>query len=204
MGKVEEALKSEIARLARKEIRASQGALLAELRRQKKRASQLSQSVTALTRKVNALSTAVKTQAAEATSAEQAKTSRLSPGLIKKLRLRLGISQAQLARLINVSTVAIQFWESGRTKPNEANRAAIVALRKYGRRDVRQRLPEKKSKTASGKKSATKKSAAKKSATKKSAAKRSATKKSAAKKSAAKKAAGKKRAAKKRAARKAR
>ena len=162
MGKVEEALKSEIARLARKEIRTAQGALMAELRRQKKRVSQLTQSVTSLTRKVNALSTTVKTQAAEATSAEEAKTSRLSPGLIQKLRTRLGISQAELARLVGVSAVAIQFWESGRTKPNEANRAAIVALRKYGRRDARQRLAEKKSKTSSPKKPATKKAGRKK------------------------------------------
>ncbi|MFC1806013.1 helix-turn-helix domain-containing protein [Planctomycetota bacterium] len=65
---------------------------------------------------------------------------RLSPGLIKKLRKRLAISQAELAELIDVSTTTVAFWEQGRNRPTEESKAAIVALRKLGRRDVKRML----------------------------------------------------------------
>jgi len=68
---------------------------------------------------------------------------RLSPLLIKKLRARLGISQGQLARLVGVSGPAVAFWEQGKSRPEGQNRAALVALRGVGRREVKRMLAEK-------------------------------------------------------------
>ena len=62
---------------------------------------------------------------------------RISPGLIKKLRARLGITQGDLATLVGVSTSAVGFWEYGKAKPEGRNREALVALRKLGKREVR-------------------------------------------------------------------
>ena len=54
---------------------------------------------------------------------------RISPGLIKKLRKRLGITQRELAALVGVSGPAVQSWEQGNARPGGDNLAALVALR---------------------------------------------------------------------------
>jgi len=138
MGKIETVMKAEVARLARKEVRAAVAPLAGETRRLRKRVSELTQAVGELRRQARQGARLAKMQPqATAAGTPAAGQSRLSGGLIKKLRRRLGVSQSQLAALVGVSTVAIQFWESGRTRPNEENRAAVIALRNCGRRDVR-------------------------------------------------------------------
>jgi DNA-binding transcriptional regulator YiaG len=72
-----------------------------------------------------------------AAAPEEVKVARISPGLIKKLRARLGITQGDLATLVGVSTSAVGFWEYGKAKPEGRNREALVALRKLGKREVR-------------------------------------------------------------------
>jgi DNA-binding transcriptional regulator YiaG len=80
-------------------------------------------------------------QAAEraklAVAPEEVKAARISPGLIKKLRARLGITQGDLATLVGVSMSAVGSWEYGKAKPEGHNREALVALRKLGKREVR-------------------------------------------------------------------
>jgi len=75
-------------------------------------------------------------------SEEDAKAARLSPRLIQRLRKRLGISQMALARLLKVSGPAVAQWEAGRSKPRGQNRAALVSLRKVGKRDVKELLAQ--------------------------------------------------------------
>jgi DNA-binding transcriptional regulator YiaG len=75
--------------------------------------------------------------------AEEVKAARISPALIKKLRRRLGVSQGELAALVGVSAGAVAFWEQGRSRPRGRNKEALVALRKLGRRAVRNLLEEK-------------------------------------------------------------
>ena len=163
MGRIEDALKSEIARLARKEIRAALTPMAAELRRLRRRVSELSEAAGTLAKRVKVTSHLLHAQSPQLTvSKEEAKTSRLSPGLIKKLRSRLGVSRAQLAGLVGVSTVAIQFWESGRTKPNQENRDAVIALRTRGRRDVQALLAEKQAEAPSPKRKSAQNTAPKK------------------------------------------
>jgi DNA-binding transcriptional regulator YiaG len=82
--------------------------------------------------------------AAETVAADRAPAARLSPKLIRSLRTRLGISQAELARLTGVSAVAVGTWESGRSRPRPESKARIVALRSLGRREVRRLLSEQK------------------------------------------------------------
>ena len=143
MGKVETVLKAEIARLSRRETRRLMAKHVDELRRLRRR-------VTELARDVRALKTAraeeqVKTKiraAAETVAGAQATTVRMSPMLIRSLRNRLGISQAKLAKLVGVSTVAVGQWESGRSRPRSESKARIAALRSVGRREVKRLLAE--------------------------------------------------------------
>ena len=44
----------------------------------------------------------------------------LSPNKIKKIRRNAGVSQAVLAKIINVSVAAIKQWERGERKPSGA------------------------------------------------------------------------------------
>jgi DNA-binding transcriptional regulator YiaG len=80
-----------------------------------------------------------------AVSDAELKAARLSAGLIRKLRTRLRLTQATLARLVGVSAAAVVQWERGRSSPAAANRGALIALRRVGRRDVKAllaRVPE--------------------------------------------------------------
>jgi len=145
MPMLEQVLKAEIIRLAKKQIRAVCGPLARDVRELRRRVSQLSKTVVALDKMRAALEAK---RAAEGTKleapAEQVKAARLSPLLIKKLRQRLGISQGQLACLVGASRQAMAFWELGRSRPQGSNRAALVALRGIGRREVKGMLAGKK------------------------------------------------------------
>jgi DNA-binding transcriptional regulator YiaG len=144
MPKIEQILKSEITRLAKKQIRAACGPLAQEVRELKRRVSQLGKAVAGLDKlkaKVEAESVSedLKLEVPE----EELKAARLSPLLIKKLRARVGVSQAQLASLIGVSGPAVAHWEQGVSRPQGQNRAALVALRGIGKRQVKRMLAEK-------------------------------------------------------------
>ena len=73
-------------------------------------------------------------------SEDEARAARLSPGLIRKLRKRLALSQAAVARLVGVSPAAVVQWEQGRATPAGKNRAALVGLRRLGRRQAKRLL----------------------------------------------------------------
>jgi DNA-binding transcriptional regulator YiaG len=144
MGRVEEAVRSEIMRLVRRELRGVVLPLGKEVRQLRRGLGRLTKSVAGLERVV-----AAQVREAEArrdrleVSEEEAKTARLSARLIRALRTRLGISQGQLAVLVGVSTRAVTKWEQGMISPRGQNRATLVALRKLGRRDARRMLEQK-------------------------------------------------------------
>jgi len=137
MGKMEQTLKSEITRLARKEMRATYLPLRRDVRRLKRTVSALQKRVAVLVRlraELQAQRTAERARLAAAP--EEVKVARISPLLVKKLRKRLGITQGELATLVGVSSSAVGFWEYGKAKPEGHNREALVALRKLGKREV--------------------------------------------------------------------
>ena len=143
MGKVENVLKAEIARLSRRETRHLMTKHVEELRRLRRRVAELTHDVCAL--KAARAEEQVKTKiraATETVAGESAATIRMTPRLIRALRNRLGISQADLAKLVGVSTVAVGQWESGRSRPRAESKARIAALRSVGRREVRRLLAE--------------------------------------------------------------
>jgi len=137
MGKMEQTLKFEITRLAKKQVRATCLPLARDVRRLKRTVSALRKTVVVLSRlgaELQAQRTAERTKLAAAP--EEVKAARLTPWLIKKLRKRLGVSQGELATLVGVSTNAVGFWEQGKARPRGRNKEALVALRKLGKREV--------------------------------------------------------------------
>ncbi|MBI4010742.1 MAG: helix-turn-helix domain-containing protein [Candidatus Rokubacteria bacterium] len=141
MAKIETAIKEAILRGARRQARTLTTPLRREVRRLRLTVAQLRRDVAAL-RDVagqwqrTAQSTAWRPEVSET----ELRRARLSPRLIQKLRARLALSQAALARLAGVSTGAVVQWERGRSTPSGQNRRNLLALRKLGRRDVKRLL----------------------------------------------------------------
>jgi len=144
MGKLEGIIKSEIVRLAKREIRKISVPLVKDVRLLKNTVSQLRKTVLALERFAARQESKLKKEEIllEATS-EEVKGSRFSPRLIRSLRKHLGITQKELAILAGVTVGAIHQWESGIFVPRAQKKSVLVALRKLGRREVRELLEEK-------------------------------------------------------------
>ena len=144
MGKMETIIKSEVQRLAKREIHKILAPLAQDIRFLKNKVSQLQKIVLLLERSIaNQQELSGIREKTLETSPEEVKASRFSPQLIRSLRRHLGISQKELAILAGVSLGAAHQWETGKFKPKEEKKRVLVALRKLGRREVRRLLEEK-------------------------------------------------------------
>ena len=145
MSKLETIIKSEIVRLAKREIRKISVPLGRDVRSLKSAVSQLRKAVLTVQR-----ITATQQKELERgkmpleAAPEEVKMSRFSPRLVRSLRGHLGITQKELAILTDVTVGAVHQWESGQFKPSMKKKAVMVALRKLGRREVRKLLEDKK------------------------------------------------------------
>ena len=147
MGKLESTIKSEIERLAKREVRATFLPIRHEVWGMKLKLSNLLKNFTVVNRAVReqAKQYEEKKLTLEA-SPEEVKASRLTPGRIRNLRKKLGLSQRELGILADVTIGAVALWEKGKFKPKGDKKAALVAIRKLRKLDVRKMLAEKKGK----------------------------------------------------------
>lgn len=129
MPNIAQVLKQEITRVARKELRGeSQSAKQAhthnrlEISKLKKRVADLERLVAQLAR-----NSTKKAPPPEEESSE--KTFRFSAQRLAAHRQRLDISVADMAFLLNASTVSIYKWENGKARPRASYMPAIAALR---------------------------------------------------------------------------
>jgi DNA-binding transcriptional regulator YiaG len=142
MGKLESTIKSEIQRLTKRELRATFLPLRKEARSIRFRLSSLSKNFSALNRLTKEQLQKVPKKGLEATP-EEVKASRITPERIHRLRNKLGISMRELGLLTGSSLSAVLSWEKGKFKPRGEKKAALVALRKLRKREVRKLLAEK-------------------------------------------------------------
>jgi DNA-binding transcriptional regulator YiaG len=133
-------LKSEISRVARREVRGETLAL-------KKAASAYRSEIAALKRRTQALEQQLrqlgKTSAKVAPAAasdDSAKTRRFSAKGLASLRRRLGLSAADCGLLVGASSQSIYNWEEGNVRPRTKHLSAIAALRTLGKREAAARL----------------------------------------------------------------
>ena len=143
MGKIEPTIKSEIQRLAKREVRATLVPLRREVRTIRLKLSTLSKGFGPLNRlaKEHLREGKKKELKLEATP-EEVKASRLTPDRIRGLRRKLGISMRELGILTRSSLSAVLSWEKGKFKPTGEKKVALVALRKLRKREVRKLLAE--------------------------------------------------------------
>ncbi|MFH1437896.1 MAG: hypothetical protein ABIJ56_19470, partial [Pseudomonadota bacterium] len=145
MPKIETILKAEIIRLAKKEVKAASSSLAGEVRAMKKKLSDLSKKFGLLQRwGKDKMRQDEEKKAQLKAPAEEVKKSRLSPRWILNLRQKLGLSQNKLAILVGASLGTVAMWEKGKFAPRKDKKAALIALRKLGKREVKKVMEKKK------------------------------------------------------------
>ncbi len=116
MGKLESTIKSEIQRLAKREIRATFIPLHREVWGMKLKLSKLLKNFSVLNRLAKEQLEKAPKKGLEATP-EEVKASRLTPDRIRGLRKKLGISQRELGILTGATVGAVLSWEKGEFTP---------------------------------------------------------------------------------------
>lgn len=138
-------LKDEIARIARKEVRAQTEDF-------KKASAQYRTHIAALRRRIETLERQLK-QAGKATRGAAAanpqadddgdgdgRQRRFSPTRLAAQRRKLGLSAGDFALLLGVSGQSVYKWEHGESRPRARQLEAIAALRGIGKREAAARL----------------------------------------------------------------
>ena len=157
MANLASALKEEIGRLARKEIRQQTAGAA-------KSAAQMGRDIAALKRQVQDLQRklspprspdAAKKMPSKKTAAkkvnekaagpaskpaEQSGRARFSAKGLKTDRERLGLSADSYGKLVGVSGLSIYNWEQGKARPRESSIAALMSVRGIGKREAAKRL----------------------------------------------------------------
>lgn len=134
-------LKSEISRIARKEIRAETQLL-------KKASAQYRSEIAALKRRLADQERLLSRLRKNSRSAEPPAPAADGPKLrfrsegFASLRKKLGVSAAEMGQLVGVSAQTIYHWEKGISKPRSSQLAEIAAVRKLGKREVSARLAQ--------------------------------------------------------------
>ena len=134
-------LKDEIRRLAKKEIQAQTGATKQAVAQYRREIAKLKRQLAAQEQKIAFLEAQEKKRLAEPQATEElAEGVRFSARSVKAQRDRLGLSQADYAKLVGVSAMTIYNWEQGETRPQKAQLAALVAVRGIGKREALAKL----------------------------------------------------------------
>jgi len=132
-------LKSEITRLARREVKA-------QIDQVRKASSTHRRDIAALKRQVALLSRQVKSASAERRVATKKGTdatpTRFVAKGLKSLRTRLDLSAEAFAKLAGVSGQSVYNWENRKSIPGPAQRAVLVSLRSLGKREAHTRLEQ--------------------------------------------------------------
>jgi DNA-binding transcriptional regulator YiaG len=131
-------LKSEIVRLARKELRS-------ELAQVRKQLATHRTALAALRRQLAETNKATKRNASVARSVARPTNTdpasmRFSAKGTKSLRAKLGLSAADFGRLAGVSGNTVFNWETGKAKPQRAQLEALASLRGLGKRAAAAKL----------------------------------------------------------------
>jgi DNA-binding transcriptional regulator YiaG len=145
MSNVASALREEISRISRKEIRRETSSL--------KKASTIYRSeIAALKRRVQELERQLRraSRGGERPVPAAANEDSVSPGTrfsarsMASQRKRLGLSAAECGLLIGASSQSVYNWEEGKARPRAQHLPAIFALRNLGRRQAKEILETRK------------------------------------------------------------
>ncbi|MEJ5990643.1 helix-turn-helix transcriptional regulator [Ramlibacter sp. PS3R-8] len=135
-------LKTEIARIARKEVRSQTDEI-------RKSSAQYRSHIAALRKRIDELERQLKRvgksagRAAPASAEsedDQGTSRRFSAARLAAQRQKLGLSAADFATLLGVSGQSVYKWEHGESRPRARQLEAIAAVRGIGKREAAARL----------------------------------------------------------------
>jgi DNA-binding transcriptional regulator YiaG len=134
-------LKDEISRLSRKEIRRQMLPVRRASTAHRKHIASLKREVSRLEKLVASLSRrAPAAAAAQAEGDGEGAGQRFQARGLVSLRKRLGLSAAELAKLVGVSAQSVYNWEHRKASPRRSQIAQIAQLRGLGKKEARARL----------------------------------------------------------------
>lgn len=142
MANLASALKEEITRLARKELKNDSASLKKANGRHRGDIATLKRRVVLLEQRLAQLEKLLARRPASTHVDAAAPIPRFSASGLKKLRARLEISAPVLASILGVSAQTVYNWEAGISRPDKEFVARISILRKMGKREVRDRLAQ--------------------------------------------------------------
>ena len=143
MPNIASVLKAEIARLARKEVRAEVDGLKKTVARQKAEIAELKRRQQALEQELKRASRpSPKRATAEQQPNGEPANFRFSAKGLASNRQRLQLSAADYGLLVGTTDQSIYNWEAGKSKPRPDSMARVAALRTMGKREVAARLEE--------------------------------------------------------------
>lgn len=133
-------LKSEITRLARKEIKSAVEPIRKANTEQRRQIAELKRQVAALQRRAKASPAESKRRSEDVK--EPRTGTRFVPKGLKSLRARLGLSAADFGLLVDASGQSVYNWEAGKSVPRGAQQARLATVRSLGKRETAKRLEE--------------------------------------------------------------
>jgi DNA-binding transcriptional regulator YiaG len=142
MSNIAVVLKDEIRRLAKKEIKSNTSSTKGAVAQFRRDIAKLKRLVQAQQKEIAFLKTQEQKRLGQpqATGEEELEGVRFSARSVRAQRQRLGLRQADYAKLVGVASMTIYNWESGKSRPRKEQLAAFVALRGLGKREAMKRL----------------------------------------------------------------
>lgn len=140
MANLAQTLKSEISRLARKEIRQETAALRKATTQYRTDIAELKRQVKDQQQRLAFLEKQEKKRVKSVVPKEEVGRARFTAKGLRSHREKLGLSAADYAQLVGVSAQTIYLWEREQTTPRKSQLPALVAVRKLGVREALRRL----------------------------------------------------------------
>ena len=136
------ALKDEIRRLARKEIKDQTGSTAQAVAQFRREIAKLKRESREYEKKIAFLESQERKRIGKPEVASGAidDGTRFSARSVKAQRRRTGLSAADYAKLVGVSGLTIYNWENGKSRPRKEQFASLLALRGIGKRQALKKL----------------------------------------------------------------
>ena len=133
-------LKSEISRVARKELRGQTAGLKKAVAAHRSEIASLKRRAQALEQELRRIGKAGAKAAPASDDEDAASSRRFSAKGLASQRRRLGLSAADCGLLVGASSQSVYNWEEGKVRPRARHLGAIAGLRSLGKREAKARL----------------------------------------------------------------
>ena len=133
-------LKSEISRVARKELRGETVGLKKAVAAHRSEIASLKRRIQALKQELRRICKAGAKAVLASDDEDAASSLRFSAKGLASQRRRLGLSAADCGLLVGASSQSVYNWEEGKARPRARHLGAIAGLRSLGKREAKARL----------------------------------------------------------------